>query len=379
MTITATTGQTIIYTTDGTDPSYASSNGDIYDSPIAINSAMTVKAIAVDDYENESDITSASYTVSYPGAVEITPNYTFFGKSGQFSGDTNDEVSGTKNGITVTYTRNTGSCYANSTAMRFYKDNELRIDAPTGKVITSISIDAVTTDVSSTPAGYNGSTGTWTGNATSVTFSRPSNASSYVTISKITVVLAAKVTISEYLWGTYVSDQVMDFTNSEVNAYVVTGASGSAITKTPVTKAAANTPLLLNAPEGTYTIPVAATGTDYSSSNKLVAGTGAAVAYDANSGYNYVLSVDGSNAMFMRIVDGTPATVPSGKAYLALDAAPSGARGLNLFDDEDVTGIDATLVNSEKVNSDVFDLSGRKVANPTKGLYIVNGKKYVIK
>ena len=379
LTITATTGQTIIYTTDGTDPSYASSNGDIYDSPIAINSAMTVKAIAVDDYENESDITSASYTVSYPGAVEITPNYTFFGKSGQFSGDTNDEVSGTKNGITVTYTRNTGSCYANSTAMRFYKDNELRIDAPTGKVITSISIDAVTTDVSSTPAGYNGSTGTWTGNATSVTFSRPSNASSYVTISKITVVLAAKVTISEYLWGTYVSDQVMDFTNSEVNAYVVTGASGSAITKTPVTKAAANTPLLLNAPEGTYTIPVAATGTDYSSSNKLVAGTGAAVAYDANSGYNYVLSVDGSNAMFMRIVDGTPATVPSGKAYLALDAAPSGARGLNLFDDEDVTGIDATLVNSEKVNSDVFDLSGRKVANPTKGLYIVNGKKYVIK
>lgn len=250
--------------------------------------------------------------------------------------------------------------------MRFYKDNELRIDAPTGKVITSISIDAVTTDVSSTPTGYNGSTGTWTGNATSVTLSRPSNASSYVTISKITVVLAAKVTISEYLWGTYVSDQVMDFTNSEVNAYVVTGASGSAITKTPVTKAAANTPLLLNAPEGTYTIPVAATGTDYSSSNKLVAGTGAAVAYDANSGYNYVLSIDNGKAMFMRIVDGTPATVPSGKAYLALDAAPSGARGLNLFDDEDVTGIDATLVNSEKVNSVVYDLQGRRVAQPTK-------------
>ena len=43
------------------------------------------------------------------------------------------------------------------------------------------------------------------------------------------------------------------------------------------------------------------------------------------------------------------------------------------------TGIDATLVNSEKVNSVVYDLQGRRVAQPTKGLYIVNGKKVVIK
>ena len=26
-----------------------------------------------------------------------------------------------------------------------------------------------------------------------------------------------------------------------------------------------------------------------------------------------------------------------------------------------------------------FDLQGRKVANPTKGLYIVNGKKLIVK
>lgn len=44
--------------------------------------------------------------------------------------------------------------------------------------------------------------------------------------------------------------------------------------------------------------------------------------------------------------------------------------------DGGTTGISATLVNSEQriVNS-VYDLQGRKVAQPTKGLYIVNGKK----
>ena len=43
------------------------------------------------------------------------------------------------------------------------------------------------------------------------------------------------------------------------------------------------------------------------------------------------------------------------------------------------TGISATQMNNEIVNSDVYDLLGRKVAQPTKGLYIVNGKKVIVK
>ncbi len=380
VTLTQDAADQIRYTLDGTDPT--KSTGSVYSSPIVINEATVIKAIAIKG-DKVSDITSASYTVSYPGAINITPNFTFFGKSAAFSGTDFNEVTGTTaEGIKVTYTRNGGSLYASTTAMRVYKENTIKIDAPSDKMITRIIFtqsNATDDNLTAAPTEYTNATHTWTGNSSSVTFTRPAKSDSYLQFTKITVVLAAKVTIGTYQWVTYVSDQVMDFTGSDVKAYVVTGASGSAITKTPVTKAAANTPLLLNAPAETYTIPAAATGTNYSTTNKLVAGTGAAVAYDANSGYNYVLSIDNGKAMFMRIVDGTPATVPSGKAYLALDAAPSGARGLNLFDDEDVTGIDATLVNSEKVNSDVFDLSGRKVANPTKGLYIVNGKKYVIK
>ena len=378
LTISAAAGHTIIYTTDGTDPSYENSIGDIYDSPIAINSAMTVKAIAVDDYENESEITSASYTVSDPGAVEITPNYTFFGKTKSFSGTDYAEVTGTTiEGVTITYSKGTGSnTYANASAMRFYPGNTLKIDAPLSKTITKIifTLSYGTDNMTSTPDTYATDTHTWTGDASSVTFTRAG--SSYLQFTKITVVLAAKVTISEYKWATYVSDQVLDFTGSAVKAYVVTGASGTAITKTPVTKAAANTPLLLNAPAETYTIPVAASGTDYSSSNKLVAGTGAEVAYDDNSGYNYVLSVDGENAMFMLIVDGTPATVPTGKAYLALHGDP-GARGLYLFDDEETTGVNE--VKTQKADGQYFNLAGQRVAQPTKGLYIVNGKKVIIK
>ena len=61
-------------------------------------------------------------------------------------------------------------------------------------------------------------------------------------------------------------------------------------------------------------------------------------------------------------------------------STPAYARGIHFFDGEETTGIDATLVNSEKVNSDVYDLQGRRIAQPKKGgLYIVNGKKVDIK
>jgi hypothetical protein len=36
-------------------------------------------------------------------------------------------------------------------------------------------------------------------------------------------------------------------------------------------------------------------------------------------------------------------------------------------------------VNAEKQNGQFFDLQGRRVVKPAKGLYIVDGKKAVIK
>ena len=52
---------------------------------------------------------------------------------------------------------------------------------------------------------------------------------------------------------------------------------------------------------------------------------------------------------------------------------------VGVYKDGETTAL--TLVNSEEriVNSGVYDLQGRKVAQPTKGLYIVNGKKVVMK
>ena len=56
------------------------------------------------------------------------------------------------------------------------------------------------------------------------------------------------------------------------------------------------------------------------------------------------------------------------------------SNSIDLSFDEETTGIqtiDHSTFNVQRSMFNVYDLQGRKVANPTKGLYIVNGKKYI--
>jgi hypothetical protein len=67
---------------------------------------------------------------------------------------------------------------------------------------------------------------------------------------------------------------------------------------------------------------------------------------------------------------------------LTVEGGTSAPNYISLFGDGMPTGIDAKLVNSEEVNSEKwYSLDGRKLQGKptTKGLYIVNGRKVVVK
>ena len=70
-------------------------------------------------------------------------------------------------------------------------------------------------------------------------------------------------------------------------------------------------------------------------------------------------------------------TIPSGKAYLEIPTPTAGARDFIGFGD-DVTGVNEVKVQKE-VRGEYFNLNGQRVAQPTNGLYIVNGKKVIVK
>ena len=87
----------------------------------------------------------------------------------------------------------------------------------------------------------------------------------------------------------------------------------------------------------------------------------------------YVLNGNEKGAGFYKLDEN--GRLAKNKAYLVYSGAD--AREFFLFDE--ATAISAPLVNSEEVNSEVYDLQGRRVKNVAKGVYIVNGRKVVIK
>ncbi|MBQ9186273.1 MAG: starch-binding protein [Prevotella sp.] len=101
--------------------------------------------------------------------------------------------------------------------------------------------------------------------------------------------------------------------------------------------------------------------------------------------YAQMASVTDANKLFLG-VDGTqsalytPAAADLGafRAYFNVEGA-SQVRQFVLNFDGETTGIGASLMNSERVNNAVYNLNGQRVAQPSKGLYIVNGRKVVIK
>ena len=187
----------------------------------------------------------------------------------------------------------------------------------------------------------------------------------------------APVTIGATGWATFVSDAALDFSKSAVKAYIVTGHDDYALIKTQMTGTVpANTPLLLNAAAGSHDIPVVASSTTSVDGNKLVAGTGASVGedeYDVKE--RYVLVADGTTAVFRRI-GSTPATVLVGKAYLEFQGETE-ARVLYIVPGE-ATGIDG-IETAKAAEGVCYNIAGQRVAQPTKGLYIVNGKKVMVK
>ena len=97
-----------------------------------------------------------------------------------------------------------------------------------------------------------------------------------------------------------------------------------------------------------------------------------------DSNRNEVLLLSGSNKLGYANTD---RTLGAFRGYFETPATTPAREFVIDFGDE-TTGIgiiNHSTFNVQRSTFNVYDLQGRKVANPTKGLYIVNGKKIVIK
>lgn len=183
-------------------------------------------------------------------------------------------------------------------------------------------------------------------------------------------------TSSGNTYATYVTKNKLNFEDvTGMTAYIVTGKGENVIITEAVTKVPANTPILVKTTEAgsSKDIPHTATAS-LASTNKLKASDGS-VTGDGSTIYGFFKV--GSEYGFAPVASGT--TLAAGKAYLQIEGGALQARFLALDLEGETTGINAVNGEGLTVNGSIFDLQGRKVAQPTRGLYIVNGKKVVIK
>lgn len=104
------------------------------------------------------------------------------------------------------------------------------------------------------------------------------------------------------------------------------------------------------------------------------------VTHDNIRAFN-INTADSRNPIGFYKVKNNVTNIPGNKAFLVLTSTEAQAKSFVLeFEDGGTTGIE-TIENSKKSTEDgvYYDLQGRRVENPTRGIYIVNGKKVVIK
>jgi hypothetical protein len=164
--------------------------------------------------------------------------------------------------------------------------------------------------------------------------------------------------------------KALDFSSVEgLTAYIVSSIEGL-INLQAVKKIPAGTGVVVAGEPKTYNVPVIASA-DPVVGNLLI---GVTSNHSAEEG-DYVLAYRNEVRGFFQAEDDV--VIPAGKAYLHIDDESDARSFLPL--NYETTGIGALLMNNEKVKKEIFSLSGQRVSQPKKGLYIIGGRKVVVK
>ena len=165
---------------------------------------------------------------------------------------------------------------------------------------------------------------------------------------------------------------------TDVSIYTINYTGGETVVATPVeTVVDANTPVLINASEGKYkfvttTAPFSSDRTIGVGTPKVGALTGVYETTTVPSG-SYVLYADATHDIGFYPA-GSDVTVGANRAYLTADGA--GARLAIVYGDE-TNAIEA--VKAGIADDAIYTLSGVRVEQPTRGIYVKNGKKFIVK
>ena len=393
--VDATDTYTITYDGDGT-VSVVSSDTNVataaYDSD---TKTVTITAVA----NGETTITisataGANYGIPSPISYDLDVKYE--GELTEtFNASDNDiDGKGTSGGgaaIVADRTNvslNASSAYkkTSNTYLQIYSKSSITITAKEGYIISGVKLTANSTsniktwnDQDDNVLAINGETATWSGISTSTVITNSATAQAQLTsieVSYLPLTESGSVEIGTDGKATYCATANCIIGDGTVAKYII-GAeeNSSTLTEVDAPIIAAGEGVLLSGEAGSYKVYTHTKLAPTKNANNKLVGCSSATTVPAGA---YVMQKQDNCVAFYIVSETASITCPAGKAYL--QAMSTEAKALFFYGDE-ATGIGAVEANAEETNGDIYTLSGVKVnkANLTKGIYIVNGKKYIVR
>ena len=314
-----------------------------------------------------------------PTAFEIALNNAFFGSEGTSNID-DAELTGSNNNTTITIKRNQtdggGKLYVNASQIRLYNKNTMTVTAPSGYNLTSIEFIEPSsgkswagTNNTSSPTGYDDTNKKWTGMSNEVTITFGGTCRMVgLNITLAPSTLSATVTSAG--WATWIPALNVEVP-SGVSAYIVSSTTSDKAVLQELLVIPAGEPVVLKGAANTYTFNVCDDATlelnETDVNENLLA-----VSDETTTSGVYVLANGKNGAGFYKWNGGL---LGADRVYLPASAV--GAREFVGFGDEH-TGI-KDYTRETTTNNRCYNLNGQRVDAHQKGLYIVNGKKVIIK
>lgn len=196
-----------------------------------------------------------------------------------------------------------------------------------------------------------------------------------LTTPSISLATSYPVTITSYKYASYRTPTKLDFSGMDVSAYTASvGGDNVVLTKIEDGIVPANKGVILySETAGTYDVPVTDAATSLSDTGLSISDGSSAT---KESGI-YVLGKKNGNVGFYRWIGDN--SLPEGRVYLS---PPAAARDyLSFMFDEETTKVEVSSHAACLSHERWSDLSGRSLTGrPTaKGVYVINGRKVVVK
>lgn len=151
--------------------------------------------------------------------------------------------------------------------------------------------------------------------------------------------------------------------NAEKSKFMLEEVSGGAVP--------ANTPVVIQGTAGPHTLTIDYANTAEPTIKDL---SGSLLPIEITPD-DYILAKNGESVGFYKTTDG--GTLAQNKAYIKSTPAIQAVRGFGFSTEGDgTTGIENTVTETE--NEEYYDLQGRRVMNPTKGIYVTKSGKKVL-